>query len=119
MGAGSAALSSSNTAGGGILVKAYEAPGANSATFWDDTKTTYLGIWPRFLGLPDDQSSLFGGLMAPIFSELSGIITFTAVGSYEIRLHCEGWCSLYIYGKLPYDITSFTRFSVCQVHKYA
>jgi hypothetical protein len=98
--AGSAALSSSNTAGGGVLVKAYAAPDANSATFWDDTKSTYVSIWSRLLGLPDDQSSLFGGLMAPVFSELSGVIMFTDAGAYRIRLHCEGWCSLYIYGRL-------------------
>lgn len=97
--AGSAALSSSNTAGGGVLVKAYAAPGADSTTFWDDTKSMYVGIWSRFPGLPDDQSSLFGGLMAPVYSEISGVIMFTDAGAYEIRLHCEGWCSLYIYGK--------------------
>lgn len=80
-------------------MKAYEAPGVNSATFWEDTKTTYLGIWPRFLGLPDYQASLFGGLQAPVYAELSGIIMFTTAASYEIMLHCQGWCSLYIYGK--------------------
>jgi hypothetical protein len=95
----SAALSSSNAAGGGVLVKAYAAPGADSATVWDDTKCTYVGIWPRFLGMPDDQSSLFGGLMAPVYSELSGVIMFSESGMYEIRLHCEGWCALYIYGE--------------------
>jgi hypothetical protein len=42
--------------------------------------------------------------MAPVYAELSGIIMFTDAASYELRLHCEGWCSLYVYGKLPLTI---------------
>lgn len=85
-------------------MKAYSEPDANSATFWDDTKTTSVSIWPRFLGLPDDQSTMFRGMLAPVYSELSGIIMFTDVGDHQLRLYCEGWCSLYVFGVLLVDI---------------
>jgi hypothetical protein len=87
---GSAALSSSNAAGSGILIKAYAKGAVDDAGHWDDTRTTYCGVMAQFPGVPDDQSALL--------AEFSGVLIFPEDGMYIIALHCQGTCSMYLHG---------------------
>jgi hypothetical protein len=98
--AGSAALSSSNVAGAGVLVKSYPHIGSTSTGFpvWDDAQVSYATILPSFPGQPSDPALLVAGLSPPFFAELSGVLVFGNPGPYALALHCAGSCRLFLYG---------------------
>jgi hypothetical protein len=98
--AGSAALSSGNVAGRGILLKAHTHSGIeelhNLMPRWDDVRAKYVTILDEFPGQLDAQGEL--GVDAPGLAELSGVIALMQAGDYRLALQCSGSCLLYLFG---------------------
>lgn len=100
---GSAALSSVNAAGYGVLMKAYKPlePFATGTVNWVDTQVSYMEILDHgFPGQGDDTRATWGGLSAPVLAEFSGTIVFPNQGIFMLALACDGWCNLSLYGSL-------------------
>ena len=101
--AGSAALSSSNVAGSGMLIKSYPHDGSapTGPPTWDDTEVTHTAIVHQFPGQPDEEATFVSGLSAPFMCEASGVVAFGVSGAIPLALQCGGLCQLYIYGASP------------------
>lgn len=102
--AGSAALSSSNAAGTGLLLKTHAAGHQPSDMLsklaWNDTLATHVAFVQRFPSQAADSVQFSHDLAEPFLAELSGIIVFGVTGEVPLALQCAGQCQLYIYGVL-------------------